>query len=279
MLRRFRYQLSKSSLRVPLVWYRHRGLTPGDVFVASYPRSGSTWLRFLLFETLTRNEAGFDNVNRMLPDVGMQAGATALLARQGRLIKTHEPYRPEYRRAIYVVRDVRDVALSEYAYQKALGRVGDSFDDYLTELLQGTATGYGSWQDHVSGWIDSPPAARGDLLVIRYRDLRRDTQGSMEAILGFLGVAVDRKALLNAIRNNEFQRMRVKEDRNPQLGKSGDESRRFVRTGAVGGWRDQLTGEQLARIEDKAGKMLARLDFESGISDLSRAPNVAASAD
>ncbi|HKD03001.1 MAG TPA: sulfotransferase domain-containing protein [Terriglobales bacterium] len=279
MLRRFRYQLAKSRLRIPLVWYRHRGLTPYDVFVASYPRSGSTWLRFLLFETLTRNEAGFDNVNRMLPDVGMHAGATALLANQGRLIKTHEAFRPEYRRAIYVVRDARDVVLSEYAYQKALGRGNGSFDGYLTEFLHGTATGYGSWLDHVGGWIDSPLAARGDLLVIRYRDLRNDTQSAMEEILQFLGVGVDCQTILNAIRNNEFQKMRVKEDRNPQLGKSGDESRRFVRKGAVGGWHDQLTAGQLARIEEKAGKMLVRLGFDSERSGFSRGANVAASAD
>jgi hypothetical protein len=279
MLRQFRYRLSRSSLRIPLVWYRHRGLNPGDVFVASYPRSGSTWLRFLLFETLTKNEAGFDNVNRMLPDVGMHEGATALLANKGRLIKTHEPFRSEYRRAIYVVRDVRDVVLSEYAYQNALGRVSGNFDDYLTEFLGGTATGYGSWQDHVRGWIDSALAAHGDLLVVRYRDLRKDTQRRMEEILDFLGVGIDRKIIANAIRNNEFQKMRVKEDRNPQLGKSGDESRRFVRKGAVGAWRDQLTADQLARIEEKAGKMLARLRFESGASDFSLAPNAAASAD
>ena len=279
MLRRIRYQLSKSSLRVPLVWSRHRGVTPRDVFVASYPRSGSTWLRFLLFETLTRNDAGFDNVNRMIPDVGMHGAATSLLPNQGRLIKTHEPYRPEYRRAVYVARDVRDVVLSEYAYQNALGRVQGTFDDYLNEFLRGTATGYGSWQEHVHGWLDSPLADRGDLLVVIYSDLRKDTQNRMEQILDFLGVSVERKIIANAIRNNEFQKMRAKEDRSPQLGKSGDENRRFVRKGSVGGWREQLTPEQLERIEHKAGKMLARLGFESGMQDFSLAPNTAASAD
>ncbi len=279
MLRRIRYQLSKSSLRVPLVWSRHRGLTPRDVFVASYPRSGSTWLRFLLFETLTRNDAGFDNVNRMIPDVGMHGAATSLLPNQGRLIKTHEPYRPEYRRAVYVARDVRDVVLSEYAYQNALGRVRGTFDDYLNEFLRGTATGYGSWQEHVHGWLDSPLADRGDLLVVIYSDLRKDTQNRMEQILDFLGVSVDRKIIANAIRNNEFQKMRAKEDRSPQLGKSGDENRRFVRKGSVGGWREQLTPDQLERIEHKAGKMLARLGLESGMQDFSLAPNTAASAD
>lgn len=279
MLRRIRYQLSKSSLRVPLVWYRHRGVTPQDVFVASYPRSGSTWLRFLLFETLTRNEAGFDNVNRVLPDVGMHATATPLLANQGRLIKTHEPFRAEYKRAIYVVRDVRDVVLSEYAYQNALGRIHGTFDDYLSDFLEGTATGYGSWQEHVRGWLDSPSAEHGNLLVVSYRDLRKDTQSQLEQILAFLGVRIERKIIANAIRNNEFQKMRAKEDRNPQLGKSGDEDRRFVRKGAVGGWREQLTAEQLDRIEKKAGAMLARLGFEPATPDFALAPKTAASAD
>lgn len=278
MLKRLRYQLSKSSLRVPLVWARHRGVKDQDVFVASYPRSGSTWLRFLLFETLTRNDAGFDNVNRMLPDVGMHADATALLPNQGRLIKTHEPFRPVYKRAVYVVRDVRDVVLSEYAYQNALGRIGGTFDDYLTEFLKGTATGYGSWQEHVRGWIDSPLAGNGNLLVVRYRDLRKDTQTHLQRIVNFLGVDVDRQMIAKAVQNNEFQKMRAKEDKNPQLGKSAEGEKRFVRKGTVGGWRDQLSFEQLQRIEQGAGTILARLNYESGIEDLSLAPN-AASAD
>ena len=277
MLKRLRYQLSKSSLRVPLVWARHRGVKDQDVFVASYPRSGSTWLRFLLFETLTKNDAGFDNVNRMLPDVGMHADATPLLPNQGRLIKTHEPFRPAYKRAVYVVRDVRDVVLSEYAYQNALGRIDETFNDYLTDFLNGTATGYGSWQEHVRGWIDSPLAANGNLLVVRYRDLRKDTQTYLQRIVDFLGVDVDRQMIVRAVQNNEFQKMRAKEDKSPQLGKSAEGESRFVRKGAVGGWREQLTPEQLLRIEEKTGSMLARLRFGSSFEDV-LTPN-AASAD
>src|SRR5690349_7136880 len=52
-LRQIRYRAAKSRLRAPFVWLRHRGLDPQDTFVASYPRSGSTWLCFLLFEILT----------------------------------------------------------------------------------------------------------------------------------------------------------------------------------------------------------------------------------
>jgi hypothetical protein len=271
MLKRIRYQLSKSSLRVPLVWARHRGVNSRDVFVASYPRSGSTWLRFLLFETLTKNDAGFDNVNRLIPDVGMHADATPILPNKGRLIKTHEPFRPEYKRAVYVVRDVRDVVLSEYAYQNALGRIGRTFDQYLSDFLDGHATGYGSWQEHVRGWIDSPLAKSGDLLIVRYRDLKNDGPSQLQRITDFLGVNVDRQIIIDAIQNNEFQKMRKKEERAPQLGKSTEGENRFVRKGKVGGWREQLTTDQIRRIEEEAGTMLTE--------DFGLAPKTAASAD
>ena len=63
-LKQLRYHVSQTAIRVPVIWYRHRGCTDADAFVASYPRSGSTWLRFLLFEVLCKDSAIFDNVNR-----------------------------------------------------------------------------------------------------------------------------------------------------------------------------------------------------------------------
>jgi hypothetical protein len=84
--------------------------------------------------------------------------------------------------------------------------------------------------------------------------------------------------IVKAIQNNEFQKMRAKEEKNPQLGKSAEGEKRFVRKGRVEGWKEQLTPEQLQRIEDKTGTMLARLNYESGIEDLRLTPN-AASAD
>jgi hypothetical protein len=46
--RRLKHEASKT-----IVWARHRDVTSGHVFLASYPSSGNTWLRFLLFGILT----------------------------------------------------------------------------------------------------------------------------------------------------------------------------------------------------------------------------------
>jgi Sulfotransferase domain len=280
-LRRVRYSAAKSGLRVPIIWMRHRGLNRNDVFVAHYPRSGSTWLRFMLFEILTGKGAEFDHVNRDIPDVGGQRDAAALLPNQGRLIKTEEPFRPDYRRAIYLVRDGRDVALSEYAYEKAQGWIDCPFDDYLKMFVNGNASPYGSWEEHARSWIESPLNARGDLMLVSYPELRQNTELTLTRIAEFLKVRVPVQVIHNAIQNNNLHNMRKKEDRDPQIGydprtRSIPEEKRFVRSGAVGGWRERLTPAQAEYLQRNTGKMLLRLGFEE---DPSAAPESAASAD
>src|SRR5437868_2208022 len=98
--RRLRHKASNSRMRVPLVWLRHRGLDSSDVLLASYPRSGNTWLSFLIMESLSGATAEFDNVNRLIPEIGLHGNTPSLFPGGGRLIKTHERYRPEYKRAI-----------------------------------------------------------------------------------------------------------------------------------------------------------------------------------
>ncbi len=254
-------------MRVPIVWYRHCGLNPNDAFVASYPRSGSTWLRFLLLELLTRADgAGFENVNQMIPDVGGQRASPPLLANGGRLIKTHEAYRSEYGKAVYLVRDVRDVVISEFEYENANERISETFDAFVMLSLKGRVNGYGSWQHHVASWIDSRLAVDGRLLVIKFEHMKAHTEETLAEILEFLGVSRDRAAIRQAIANNNLQRMKEKEDRSPQTSAYSRESgngdrKRFIRSGSTGGWRSRLTPAQVQLIERQAGLGLARVGY------------------
>ena len=69
ILRKLRHEMAKTGVRAPLVWMRHKSLRANDVFFASYPRSGSTWMRFLLYESIAGQSSGFGNVNQSIPDV------------------------------------------------------------------------------------------------------------------------------------------------------------------------------------------------------------------
>jgi len=147
-VQRLRYQLSMTSLRGPVTAVRHRDVRSDDTFIASYPRAGSTWLRFLLQETLMEQPSTFPSVNRVIPQVGFHKNAHRL-PNGGRIIKTHEAFRREYGRAIYLVRDPRDVLLSEYAFQRALGLTAVEMDDYIGDFVMRRVNANGSWRDHI----------------------------------------------------------------------------------------------------------------------------------
>jgi hypothetical protein len=281
-LKELRYKASRTALRAPKAWWEHRGLNDKDVLFASFERSGNTWLRFVLMEILTTGDAGFLNVNQILPEMGTHREMKPVLPNGGRLIKTHESYRSEYKRAIYLMRDLRDVMLSNWARDKEMGFSqyfddGRGMDGYVEAFLQGKVTRFGSWQSHVNSWLDCPLAANGNLMVVRYEDLRKDTENGLAEMLQFLGIAADRDRIRKAVENNSLRAMREKEEKaknsGATLGKGtllrkhrvDKEDARFVRSGSVGGWTEKLSDTQIAMVAKYAGEALVRAGYPAGL--------------
>lgn len=260
ILRKVRFTLAKTPARAPLVWARHRSFLPSDAFVGSYPRSGSTWLRFMLLEILAGEAAGFSRTNEMLPDVGRHQTGAPVLPAGGRLIKTHEPFRPEYKKAIYLARDPRDVALSEFAYQKALGLAGDNFDVYLTRFLRGEVNPFGSWINHATSWMDAADSGRSEILLVCFEELKRNSVQELSRIAEFLGVPVPAAKICEAVANNSMDKMRQKEKADPQRASAKG---KFIRSGSAGGWRASFTDQQSQLVQQYAGDIMARLGYSA----------------
>jgi hypothetical protein len=91
-------------------------IRPDDVFIASYPRSGNTWVRFLIANLLAPDEKiTFRNIENYVPSI--YKSADTLDAREGRrYIKSHNPCYELYPKLIYVYRDGRDALVSYYYY-------------------------------------------------------------------------------------------------------------------------------------------------------------------
>src|SRR5260370_25081443 len=227
---RFRHMLSKTRLRVPLMWSYHRGFQPYDVFLASYPRSGSTWGRFVLFEILTGQDSTFDAVNRDLNGIKDHKLGRRVLLHDGRLIGTHEPFRKEYRRVIYMVRDARDVLVSEHAFLRALDYFDGDLDRFAKSFVRGKVNGFGSWHDHVTSFLDSPIASTNDFLLVQYGELRQYPEIGYARILNFLGVEVDPDRIRRAVANNSLDKMGPKVDGSSRMPWRKD---RVVRSGSA----------------------------------------------
>src|SRR5262250_812152 len=111
-------------LKWGLLWLlgRSRGgrnfpVFPDDVFIVSYPKSGNTWTRFLIANLLyPEKHPDFSNINLVIPDPEALSKRTLAKLPRPRILKSHQYFDPRYLRIIYVVRDPRDVLLSQYHF-------------------------------------------------------------------------------------------------------------------------------------------------------------------
>jgi len=96
---------------------------PDDVYISSYPRSGTTWLT-LIVHLLRGGGLEFEHLSRVVPwyerDLALgRATAQDYLQLPGpRVFKSHLPHAwlPRGARYLYVMRDGRDVAVSYYHF-------------------------------------------------------------------------------------------------------------------------------------------------------------------
>ncbi len=262
LFRRARYGLGRIGGRIPLVWLRHRGLGSSDGFVASYPRSGSTWLRFQLHHALTGKESDFEAVNNRIPDVGGHGQAPLLLPQEGRLVKTHELPRPSYHRSIYLVRDPRDVCLSEFSYMRMRGLTDESLESFVKRFLDSGVNSFGSWCTHVSAWLRH--AESSQVLLIRYEDLRADGVNELEKVMAFLGTE-SKVALEEVSAAASVASMRRSEELSRQAGDGAVSAVRsdirFIRSGKVGGWQEGIEPLLRDRFIDRLDALLTRLGY------------------
>ncbi|MBX3432179.1 MAG: sulfotransferase domain-containing protein [Pirellulales bacterium] len=262
---RIRNRLRSTWLREAVVSYRHRGLLPQDVFLASYPKSGTTWMAFMLAQLLWK--AGREqriNDNRFLPAIGQQSSAERTLPDGGRLVRTHERYRSCYRKAVYVVRDGRDAATSMYYQVQRVMGMQATFSEFLPIYLRGRLTGAGAWHDHVNQWRDAPRFAGGSLLVVRYEDMKSDVANELRRTAEFLGVEATEAEIVDAIEAGSMNAMKGVEQRSEGV-KHNEQNGSIpvVRKGVVGDWRNHFSEEDLVEFYRYSATAMEKCGYPS----------------
>jgi hypothetical protein len=208
----------------------------------------------LLYELLTGQTTSFAAVNNAIPGIGRHHSAPRLID-NSRLIQTHEPYSREYGRAIYLVRDVKDVVISEFHFQKLWQLYNGTFQDFVDDFLAGQVNRYGTWDNHTNSWLDAKDSAPDHILMIRFEELRHETHSTLASILDFLGTSASDTQIEHAIANNTTSKMREKES----TIKFPAADQNFVREGKVGSWQETLSDEQVQLLEKGTGPTLSRL--------------------
>lgn len=234
---------------------KHAGLTPpgrgvrirpDDVILVSYPRSGNTWVRFLLANVLyPETTVTFANIGSFIPDIYMHSRRVISHLDGRRLLKSHEYFDPRYPRVIYVVRHPEDVIVSTFHYRLRMGNLDESYplSRFVDDFISLGWTEYGTWGEHVGSWMGARFGVReGRFLLVKYEDLIDDPAVWVARMAVFAGILTDREAVSLAVERSRFERMREHEKRaSTHLQPSAVmRHERFIRGGKVGEGREQL---------------------------------------
>lgn len=227
-----------------------------DIFVVSYPKSGNTWVRFLVANLLYNDEeTSFSNIEHRVPDIYRHTNRYLKKMTRPRILKSHEYFNPRYKKIIYIVRDPRDISISYYCYLKKVREIdeGMSLSVFVDEFVQGRVDEYGSWGQHVGSWLWEL-GSNANVLALKYEELKSAGGKEVEKIANFLGLISKPEEIAHAIEASSFERMRELEDQEPNfLEKSGNKRTRndiaFVRQGKAGGWKGVLEPSDRERIE------------------------------
>lgn len=275
----------------------YRELRRGDIVVAAFGKSGRTWLRVLLSRVylLTHGVSesqllGFGGSWRRDPT-------------RPAIFFTHDNYIQDYtgnrdskadyydRRVLLLVRDPRDVTVSQYFQWKyRMKRKKTRLNHYppkgtevsIYDFLMNPRYGLVRCIDFLNLWARDLDRI-ADLLVVRYEDLRSEPAKILSEIVAFLGTEVPPELIEQAVEYASVENMRKLESANTSLFAGGrmkpgnpDNADSYkVRRAKVGGYRDYLSDEEVARIDAYVEQHL-RPDF--GYTGKRATPGESASA-
>ncbi len=239
-----------------------------DTFLTSYPRSGNTWTRFLVGNFLNPNEpVTFLNVERLVPDMYKTADWFLRRLPRPRILKSHECFDARYRRVIYIVRDPRDVAISNYHWEMKLRSIpeGCPIEEFVPRWMDGTYwRRIGSWADHVNSWM-ATRQGHESFLLMRYEDLQSNQQGELARVAQFMGFNPDPKRIDQAIERSSASNMRKMEETQGKKWVATFHTRSdkpFVGKASSGGWRAVLPEKTVRYMEDHWGPIMKELGYK-----------------
>lgn len=269
------------------------------VWLASYPKSGNTWLRAFLANLIANrldpvpldqlsdfcdDEARPDLFSELAgrPNVGLQLDEIAMLRPQvhaqiaarsagTRFVKTHnmvgsfddQPLQNlnVTAGAIHVVRNPMDVAISMTHH---FGLTIDEAIERLGNPNVATQNDDLFVTQFLGSW-SSHTQGWADLaatrtLTLRYEDLLQNPAKHFSKVARFVGVGSDRQRIDRAVRHAAFKSLSAMEKRDG-FKEASDKAKRFFRKGRMSEWRDALNRDQIAQIVAQHREQMIRFKY------------------
>lgn len=244
-----------------------------DVFLVSYPKSGNTWIRFLISNLLYPEvDITFANIQNLIPDIYLASNRELLQISRSRILKSHEYFDPRYKKVILITRDPRDVTLSAYFHFIKYGLIAKTTS--LEEFTQGFLSNHyhfvrqsnplASWGENTGSWLGAMEGKdNNNFLLLRYEDFQTDITMQLAKIAKFIHLDCLESDINLAVEKSSFKRMRELEriQQNVWPNKYTRQNIAFVREAVSGQGRIKLPQSAIQQIESLWGNTMKKLGY------------------
>lgn len=263
------------------------------VWLASYPKSGNTWVRFMLGSLILGRVNASAEIGHQIPDIHYGILGQHLYGNHVCIVKTHWKYWPglplreDTAGVIYIVRHPVDVL--ESCQNFAMLRSGDLrrklnpedlalraanwVDQYIAhgghpKFLQ---SGVGTWVEHVQSWTSTQ--LNWPKLVLRYEDLMLDPAAQLRRIVRFLNLKKSDAEIAAAAAAASRENMKIIEEREIAEKQEGlfyqarnrgsiEAGQRFVGRSVEGSSQFVLSPDQRERAALKFSALLSQFGYQ-----------------
>lgn len=265
-------------------------MTRDLISLSAFPKSGVTYLNFLLFHSLFGDDADVHALERRyVIDIHAYPEACFAVPLAPHLVKSHFPYDPDQpqvartAKAVYLIRDPIDVMMSAWDFDNFVRADGappgdpaadPAFRAFVRAWLQTGGGGFdiaGPWVAHVRSWLDQRTVP---VHLVNYGDLVDHPGRELAAILAFLGLDVPAERQARAVERSSMRAMAALESQEVQAGRDGvffhpelaagyGRGRRFVNKGYRDSYHTVLTDAEREMADNVFGPVL-RAHFPQG---------------
>lgn len=225
------------------------------ILFAGYPKSGNTWLRFLLYHYFELQKNNLDQplkyseLNSLQCD-SIEKGLCSNTENHPEIIRTHFQYFDEFSslfpKKIYIYRHPLDVLVSAW-YFFVVNRRGSSktspnnnIDNYVKYNLI-------NWVNHYKTYENV------DKYETSYELLKSDPTKELKRLLLYLDIEINEHNIKRAVKLSDFnaiKKMTIESGETHGSGPEGIQKGIFTRKGEIGGYKNELKKSSITFAEN-----------------------------
>ncbi|CAN6921753.1 unnamed protein product [Brassica oleracea] len=282
-----------STLQAILYFQKHFRARDSDIILASFPKSGTTWLKALAFAVVHRNKYApnlvshpllSDNPHNLVRfielDLYVKSQRPDLEELPSpRLFATHMPFqtlhdslRDSPCKVVYMCRNIKDVLVSRWHFRSNVVRKelysNYSLEDMVDEFIKGVYS-LGPFDDQVLRYWKESLVNSNQVLFMRYEEMIENPEAQVMRLADFLGCSFTEEEKQSGTVEKILELCSFGNLSNLETNKTGTSvcgvaPHAFFRRGGVGDWKNHLTHEMARKLDEMVEKKLggSGLKFE-----------------